>query len=90
LPGIDNVAAIAKYSGKSLTWLITGEEYEDKQSQGINRLPDEEIAMWWGCISDALTVDDKTRIITAFKLDGLNALFKSDLITSTLNKPKGR
>ncbi|HHQ6575742.1 TPA: CI repressor protein [Serratia fonticola] len=92
MPGIDRVAAISACTGRSLTWLITGggEEYKDKLSQDANNLSDEDIAMWWGCIADALAVEDKTRIIAAFKLGGLNALFKPDLITSTVNKPNGR
>ena len=92
MPGIDRVAAISAYTGRSLTWLITGEgeEYKDKQSQDANHQSDEYIAKWWGCISDALAVEDKTRIIAAFKLGGLNALFKPDLINSKPNQSKGR
>ncbi|WP_337264561.1 MULTISPECIES: helix-turn-helix domain-containing protein [unclassified Serratia (in: enterobacteria)] len=92
LPGIDNILAISEHTGRSLTWLISGEgeEYSDKQSQDANRLSDEEIAKWWCCISDALTSDDKIRVIAAFKQGGLNALFKPDLIIGPLNKPKGR
>ncbi|WP_337264900.1 MULTISPECIES: helix-turn-helix domain-containing protein [unclassified Serratia (in: enterobacteria)] len=89
LPGIDNIAAISKYTGKSLAWLITGDE--DSNSSNASNSPsasltEEEIARWWGCISDALTVDDKIRIIAAFKQGGLQALFVSALIT---NKPTG-
>lgn len=92
MPGIDRVAAISAYSGRSLTWLITGEgeEYKDKQSQDASHLSDECIAKWWGCISDALAVEDKNRIIAAFKLGGLSALFKPDLIISKPNESKGR
>ncbi|CAI2492312.1 Uncharacterised protein [Serratia fonticola] len=92
LPGIDIAEKISANTGRSLTWLITGEgeEYKDKQSQDTNRLSDEEIAKWLGCIADALTADDKIRIVAAFKQGGLSALFKPELITSTQNKPKGR
>lgn len=91
LPGIDIAEKISANTGRSLTWLITGEgeEYKDKQSQDANRLSDEDIAKWWNCIADALTVDDKIRIVAAFKLGGLNALFKPELITSKPDKSKG-
>lgn len=90
LPGIDIAEKISANTGRSLTWLITGEgdEYKDKQSQDTNRLSDEEIAKWLGCIADALTVDDKIRIVAAFKLGGLSALFKPELITSKPDKSK--
>lgn len=93
LPGIENAVAISTYTGKSLSWLITGVEETNASatpSSLSERLTDEEIAKWWGYIADALTADDKTRIIAAFKLGGLNALFKPDLITRTqsrLNSP---
>ncbi|MEB7886247.1 CI repressor protein [Serratia fonticola] len=92
MPGIDRVAAISAHTGRSLNWLITGkgDEFKDKHSQDTNRLSDEEISKWLGCIADALTVDDKIRIVAAFKQGGLSALFKPDLITSTQNKPKDR
>jgi transcriptional regulator with XRE-family HTH domain len=93
LPGIENALAISTYTGKSLSWLITGVEETNVSatpSSLSERLTDEEIAKWWGCIFDALTVDDKTSIIRVFKLGGLNALFKSDIITSTLSKLNSR
>ena len=92
MPGIDRVVAISAYTNRSLTWLITGrgEPYDDKQYQEANCLTDEEVAKWWSCIADALTIDEKIRIIAAFKQGGLSALFKPDLITSTQNKPKDR
>ncbi|WP_447879975.1 CI repressor protein [Serratia fonticola] len=91
LPGIENAVAISTYTGRSLSWLITGVEETKTPEESCSpaRLTEEEIARWWGMISDALTIDDKTRIIAAFKLGGLNALFKPDLITSGQNKPKG-
>ncbi|MFN3069176.1 hypothetical protein ACKWMY_13805, partial [Serratia sp. J2] len=63
--------------------------HPDKQSQDTNRLSDEEIAKWLGCIVDALTVDDKIRIVAAFKQGGLSALFKPELIASKPDNSKG-
>lgn len=84
LPGIENTAAISKYTGKSLSWLITGVEDTNGSATSDSlseHLTNEEIVKWWGCISDALTVDEKIRIIAAFKQGGLQALFMSTLIT---------
>ncbi|MFN3069408.1 hypothetical protein ACKWMY_15005 [Serratia sp. J2] len=79
-------------TGKSLSWLITGVEESNASATASSlseRLTEEEIARWWGIVSDALTFDDKTRIVTAFKLGGVNALFKPDLIISKPNQSKG-
>ncbi|OSY95236.1 helix-turn-helix domain-containing protein [Klebsiella michiganensis] len=92
LPGIDAVAKISAYTGYSLTWLITGEgePHIDKIGQVNNHLSDEEIAKWWSTMTEALRVEDKINIITAFQYGGLNAVFKPDLITDNPLKPKAR
>lgn len=92
LPGIDTVAAISAHTGCSLTWLITGEgePYIDRTGQVGNLLSDEEIAKWWNTITEALRVEDRINIITAFQYGGLNAVFKPDLITDNPLKPKVR
>ncbi|EDV0511816.1 XRE family transcriptional regulator [Salmonella enterica subsp. enterica] len=92
MPGIDTVAAISAHTGCSLTWLITGEgePHIDKTGQVSNRLPDEEIAKWWNTMTEALRVEDRINIITAFQYGGLNAVFKPDLITDNPLKPKAR
>jgi transcriptional regulator with XRE-family HTH domain len=92
LPGIDNVKKISEYTQKSLSWLITGvEETKTPEASGSpTGLTEEEIAKWWRVISDALTVDEKARIIAAFKQGGLQALFVSGLLADTVNKSRGR
>ncbi|MGV8001768.1 CI repressor protein [Photorhabdus temperata subsp. temperata] len=92
LPGIDTVAAISAHTRYSLTWLITGEgePHIDKTGQVSNLLSDEEIVKWWNTITEALRVEDRINIITAFQYGGLNAVFKPDLITDNPLKPKAR
>ncbi|EBC4876155.1 helix-turn-helix transcriptional regulator [Salmonella enterica] len=92
LPGIDAVAKISAYTGYSLNWLITGEgePHIDKTGQIGNLLSDEEIAKWWNTMTEALRVEDRINIITAFQYGGLNAVFKPDLITDNPLKPKAR
>lgn len=93
LPGIDNIVAIAAYTGKSLSWLITGVEGSNASNTSDSPpvpLTEEEIARWWGCISDALTIDDKIRIIAAFKQGGLQALFVPTLVSNKTSQPNSR
>lgn len=93
LPGIENAVAISTYTGRSLSWLITGVEELNASATASSlseRLTEEEIARWWGIVSDALTIDDKARIIAAFKQGGLQALFISGFLADTANKLKGR
>ncbi|MGM0937332.1 MAG: helix-turn-helix domain-containing protein [Pseudomonadota bacterium] len=78
LPSIDKIEAIAKYTERSLAWLITGEE-EKVHTPARSQSPDE-IKKWWGIISEALTAEQKEKIIQAFKLGGVNAIFISTWI----------
>ncbi|ENT4821187.1 MAG: CI repressor protein [Klebsiella michiganensis] len=47
VPGIDSVATIAAYTGRSLTWLITGEGDPLADNVQLKGLSEEEIKKWW-------------------------------------------
>lgn len=81
VPGIDSVAMIAAYTGRSLTWLITGEgdPFTDKAKK--EGLSEEDIKKWWGLIFEALDTEDKSNVIMTFQQGGLNAVFKPEIIT---------
>lgn len=78
LPSIDKIEAIAKYTECSLAWLITGED--EKVHATVLSQSSDEIKKWWGIISDALTAEQKIKLIQAFKLGGVNAIFLSKWI----------
>lgn len=74
-PGIDSVATIAAYTGRSLTWLITGEGDPFTDNAKQEYLSEEDIKKWWGLIFDALDAENKTKIIHAFQQGGLSSVF---------------
>ncbi|MBL0876384.1 helix-turn-helix transcriptional regulator [Serratia nevei] len=81
VPGIDCAAKIAACTGRSLTWLITGEGEPFTDSAKQNRFSDEDIEKWWTLIFDALDTEDKSSVIMAFQQGGLNAVFTPQIIT---------
>lgn len=89
VPGIDSVATIAVYTGRSLTWLITGEGDPFTDNAGQEHFSEEDIKKWWGLIFDALDVENKTKIIHAFQQGGLSSVFHPSLATSKAVKIKG-
>lgn len=81
VPGIDSVAMIAACTGRSLTWLITGEGEPFTDNAKQKRFSEEEIKKWWTLIFDTLNTEDKSRVIMAFQQGGLNAVFSSEVMT---------
>ncbi|WP_109241228.1 helix-turn-helix domain-containing protein [Klebsiella michiganensis] len=81
VPGIDSVATIAAYTGRSLTWLITGEGDPLADNVQQKRFSEEEIKKWWTLIFDALDTEDKSSVIMAFQQGGLNAVFSPEIMT---------
>ncbi len=81
VPGIDSVAMIATCTGRSLTWLITGEGDPFTDNVKQKRFSDEEIKKWWNLIFDALDTENKSSVIMAFQQGGLNAVFSPAIIT---------
>ena len=88
-PGIDSVAMIAACTGRSLTWLITGEGDPFTDNAKQEHFSEEDIKKWWGLIFDALDVENKTKIIHAFQQGGLSSVFHPSLATSKAVKIKG-
>ncbi|CQJ60247.1 TPA: helix-turn-helix domain-containing protein [Yersinia enterocolitica] len=88
-PGIDSVAMIAVCTGRSLTWLITGEGDPFTDNAKQEHFSEEDIKKWWGLIFDALDVENKTKIIHAFQQGGLSSVFHPSLATSKAVKIKG-
>ncbi|ATF90970.1 Bacteriophage CI repressor helix-turn-helix domain [Cedecea neteri] len=89
VPGIDSVAMIASCTGRSLTWLITGEGDPFTDNARQEHFSEEDIKKWWGLIFDALDVENKTKIIHAFQQGGLSSVFHPSLATSKAVKIKG-
>ncbi|MDT7083480.1 helix-turn-helix domain-containing protein [Citrobacter europaeus] len=81
VPGIDSVAMIAACTGRSLTWLITGEGDPFTDNARQKCFSEEEIKKWWTLIFDTLDADDKYSVIKAFQQGGLNAVFNSEVMT---------
>lgn len=81
VPGIDSVAMIAACTGRSLTWLITGEGDPFTDNAKQKRFSEEEIKKWWTLIFDALDTEDKSSVIMAFQQGGLNAVFSPEIMT---------
>ncbi|MFE4111302.1 helix-turn-helix domain-containing protein [Kosakonia sp. YIM B13611] len=90
-PGIDSVATIAAYTGRSLTWLITGEgdPFTENARQAGEHLSEEDIEKWWSLIFGALDIENKTKIIHAFQQGGLSAVFHPSLAINKAVKIKG-
>ncbi|MBZ7501006.1 bacteriophage CI repressor [Klebsiella michiganensis] len=81
VPGIDSVAMIAACTGRSLTWLITGEGDPFTDNAKQKRFSEEETKKWWTLIFDALDAEDKSSVIMAFQQGGLNAVFSPEIMT---------
>ena len=81
VPGIDSVAMIAACTGRSLTWLITGEGVPFTDNAKQKRFSEEETKKWWTLIFDALDTEDKSSVIMAFQQGGLNAVFSPEIMT---------
>lgn len=81
VPGIDSVAMIAACTGRSLTWLITGEGDPFTDNAKQKRFSEEETKKWWTLIFDALDTEDKSSVIMAFQQGGLNAVFSPEIMT---------
>lgn len=81
VPGIDSVAMIAACTGRSLTWLITGEGDPFTDNARQKCYSEEEIKKWWTLIFDALDAEDKSSVIMAFQQGGLNAVFSPEIMT---------
>ncbi|MEX5869535.1 helix-turn-helix domain-containing protein [Providencia hangzhouensis] len=84
LPSIDKIEAIAKYTERSLAWLITGEEEKHSTLTKTSALTSEEFAKWWNVLADALTPSQKEKIIEAFKQGGINAIFLAKWVEKKL------
>ncbi|MFZ4171118.1 helix-turn-helix domain-containing protein [Enterobacter ludwigii] len=90
VPGIDSVAMIAAYTGRSLTWLIMGEGDPFSDNAKQERLSEEDIKKWWSLIFEALDAENKTKIIQAFQQGGLSAVFNPSLTTSKPATHRGK
>ncbi|SPZ22598.1 Uncharacterised protein [Providencia rettgeri] len=82
LPSIDKIAAIAKYSECSLSWLITGQDEENspRNAEQFKTLSSEECEKWWKMILEALTPQQKEEFIYIFQQGGIKAVFKLEEI----------
>lgn len=86
VPGIDSAAIIAACTGRSLSWLITGEGEPFTDNAKQKCFSEEEIKKWWNQIFEALNVEERSKITLAFQRGGLNAVFSPEVITG---KSKG-
>ena len=73
MPGGDKLLRISRYSGRSLSWLLTGEEEKVVST--------EEQRVWWDHVFDALAPEQRQNIIEAFKQRGVEGTFTSDALT---------
>lgn len=82
LPSIDKIAAIAKYSECSLSWLITGHEEVNfpPNTAQFRKLSSDECEKWWNMILEALTPQQKEEFIYNFQQGGIKAVFKLEEI----------
>ena len=73
MPGGDKLLRISRYSGRSLSWLLTGEEERVMST--------EEQQIWWGHVFNALAQEQRQNIIEAFKQRGVEGTFTSYALT---------
>lgn len=71
-PGIDKLPAISQACGKSIEWLLTGENAHT-ENRGIKK--NSEIIEWWQIIFKSLNEDEIEKVIETFKNGGKSALF---------------
>ena len=77
-PGIDKMHALSESTGKSISWLISGETEEFVKKDEV---PDGELIKWWGIIFESLNNHEKQMIISQYQRHGVSALF-SDVLAS--------
>ncbi|MEA1063908.1 MULTISPECIES: helix-turn-helix domain-containing protein [Erwiniaceae] len=70
-PGIDKLPAIAEASGRSIEWLVTGEEPQDERATTATQA---ELEQWWGMIRKSLSGHELAAIVRAFQENGKKAL----------------
>ncbi|UCQ39646.1 helix-turn-helix domain-containing protein [Edwardsiella piscicida] len=78
-PGIDKMHSLSKSTGKSISWLISGDEESLVKK---NEPSHDELLKWWGIIFDSLNSDEKQVIISQYQRHGVNALFSGVLDTN--------
>ncbi|EDD0729268.1 helix-turn-helix domain-containing protein [Salmonella enterica] len=72
-PSIDKLPALAEAVGKSIEWLVTGEEDENKTMTEPSMSP-EELSQWWSMIQKSLTLSELASVVIAFQENGKKAL----------------
>ncbi len=72
-PSIDKLPALAEAVGKSVEWLVTGEEDENKAMAELSMSP-EELSQWWSMIQKSLTLSELASVVVAFQENGKKAL----------------
>ncbi|WP_330985127.1 MULTISPECIES: hypothetical protein [Enterobacterales] len=72
-PGGEKLLRISRYSGRSLSWLLTGLEEKAVSSEDQRK--------WWGNLFDALTPEQRQNITEAFKQRGKEGTFSSYALT---------
>lgn len=79
-PGIDKMHSLSESTGKSISWLISGDEEEFVKRDEEN---ESELLKWWGIIFESLKTEEKQLIISQYQRHGVNALFSDVLTTKT-------
>lgn len=83
-PGIDKLPVLAAATGKSIEWLVTGNDVEADSSQLATK---EELEQWWHLIMRSFTSSELMSIIRTFQNSGKKGLF--DLNESEPKIPTG-
>jgi transcriptional regulator with XRE-family HTH domain len=73
VPGIDKAQLISQHTGRTLAWLISGEEENPTFSSS------EKINNWLALLLEALTDEQKAKIIATFQQHGVQGVFASVL-----------
>ncbi|NTZ39823.1 XRE family transcriptional regulator [Enterobacter sp. JMULE2] len=73
IPGGEKLLWISRHSGRSLSWLLTGEEEKVVSTK--------EQQIWWDNLFDALSPEQRQNIIEAFKQRGVEGTFTSYALT---------
>lgn len=80
-PGVDKLPAIAEATGKSIEWLVTGEEKEEANEAARTT---EELELWWNMILKSLTHNELASVIKAYQDNGKRALLDTVSANDTL------
>lgn len=73
IPGIDKVLLISKYTGRSLAWLITGEEEKPVSTEELQ-------ARWRSAFTD-MTHAQQIAVINSFKQSGVQGTINKSVFS---------